>query len=97
MKPTACLTILLTTAISMANPAVSELNGKFGILHGSMNSESMTSVEGGITWPFQECLGIQLELEVDPPSSARGPVPAGKALSLIPAASSTSISRVKRL
>lgn len=53
--------ILLTTVCSMANPAVSELNGKFGALHGSMDSESMTSLEGSVTWPFQECFGIQLD------------------------------------
>lgn len=62
MKPAAIPgIILLTGAICMANPAVSELNGKFGTLHGSMDSESMTSVEGSITWPFQECFGIQLD------------------------------------
>ena len=61
MKPTACLTILLTTAISMANPAVSEFNGKFGALHGSMDSESITSLEGSISWPVHECFGMQLD------------------------------------
>ncbi|MDP3849665.1 MAG: hypothetical protein Q8Q59_04120 [Luteolibacter sp.] len=62
MKITAAFGIIfLTSAVSIANPAVSEINGKFGAMHGSMDSESMTSLEGSITWPIQECFGMQLD------------------------------------
>jgi hypothetical protein len=53
MKPTAFSSIiLLTGAVCMANPAVSEFNGKFGALHGSMDSESIT-IFGGLGANFR--------------------------------------------
>ncbi len=53
--------LLLAGPAMLANPAVSEINGKIGVMHGSMDSESTTSLEGSITWPVLESFGIQLD------------------------------------
>lgn len=62
MKTTICSGLLfLAGPVMLANPAVSEINGKLGVMHGSMDSESTTSLEGSITWPVLESFGIQLD------------------------------------
>jgi len=52
---------MLSAAAGLGNTAVSETNGKFGAMHGSMDSQDATSVEGSITWPFRDCFGFQLD------------------------------------
>jgi hypothetical protein len=62
MKTPTCLGLLLLAGpVMLANPAVSDINGKLGVMHGSMDSESTTSLEGSITWPVLESFGIQLD------------------------------------
>lgn len=53
--------ILLTFEVAMANSAVSDINGKMGVMHGSLDSESITSLEGSIAWPIQDHFGFQLD------------------------------------
>lgn len=62
MKTPTCLGLLvLAGPVMLANPAVSDINGKLGVMHGSMDSESTTGLEGSITWPVLESFGIQLD------------------------------------
>jgi len=53
--------ILPVCSVAMANSAVSDTNGKLGIAHGSLDSESITSLEGSIAWPIQDHFGFQLD------------------------------------
>jgi hypothetical protein len=62
MKTATCFGLMfLAGPVMLANPAVSEINGKLGVMHGSMDSESTTSLEGSITWPVLKSFGVQLD------------------------------------
>lgn len=60
LSPAPCI-LMLTAAVAIGNTAVSEANGKIGVMQGNMDSQDAGSVEGSITWPIQDCFGIQLD------------------------------------
>ena len=54
----------------MANSAVSDTNGKLGVMLGSLDSESITSMEGSIAWPIQDHYGFASSMERNDRNSA---------------------------
>lgn len=53
--------LLLSCGGAFANTAVSDTNGKMGLMLGDLNSDSIMSLEGSIAWPIRDQYGFQLD------------------------------------